>query len=63
MQTIKIVKPHKIQYYCDDCDVVVSSAGITLHSNPPKYLYKCLVCDKVYVLDDIYPRIEWLETD
>lgn len=55
------IKPIKLIAKCPECNVelVRGSLDAVLTTYPAKYLYVCPKCKKKYLLDSVYPKIEY----
>jgi len=51
------------EYACDECSqkpnpgCLLESTGKALPTSPMKYEYKCPNCEKIYILNELYPKI------
>lgn len=48
--------------YCE-CGEELIRGNIVLTSNPPKYKYMCHKCNKQEYLDDIYPKLVYIDKE
>ena len=57
------LKTFELHKYCPDCfnkpndGCILKFNGLVLASNPPQYPHKCINCDKIFNLKNIYPLI------
>jgi hypothetical protein len=58
MEKLKEVKTYQVEFECGECgqgNMIYD--GLTLESNPPKYVHKCSHCQARKDLPYRYPRI------
>ena len=53
------VNAFQINVFCDECGTELLCSNIIMLTYPPKYPHKCPKCDKTFMLDAQYPRIEF----
>jgi hypothetical protein len=52
------VKTFMIYEYCDECGTELKQMDTVMTCYPPKYPHECPTCEKLYILDASYPKIE-----